>query len=408
MRLLFSTRLAEPESGYAWMRLAVATLVGTVACIGTWSVVVAIPVVEQEFGTARAGASFPYSCAMAGFAFGTLAMGRLADRWGVVAPVLLAAALLLIGYAGASQARDIWQFALLHVLVGLGGSAGFAPMMADVSHWFTRRRGLAVVVAATGSYLAGAIWPQLFQLAMAAWGWRNAHLAAGLVTAAVLVPLAFVFRVRPQASVFASAEAATQAARSDLGLSPRLLQTLLAAAGFCCCVAMSMPQVHIVAYCGDLGYGVARGAQMLAVMLGLGIVSRVASGALADRIGGVATLLIGSFMQAMALFLYLFFDGLASLFLISAIFGLFQGGIVPMYAVIVREFMPPREAGARIGVVITMTILGMSFGGWFSGWLFDQFGSYRVAFLNGLAWNFVNLALAAWLFAAGARRLRPA
>jgi MFS family permease len=160
---------------------------------------------------------------------------------------------------------------------------------------------------------------------------------------------------------------------------------------------MSMPQVHIVAYCGDLGYGVARGAEMLSLMLGFGIVSRIGSGFIADRIGGVRTLLLGSLLQGVALFLYLWFDGLASLYVISALFGLFQGGIVPSYAIIVREYFPPREAATRLGVVLMATLLGMALGGWLSGLVFDLTGSYRAAFLNGLGWNLLNVAIMVWL-----------
>ena len=183
------------------------------------------------------------------------------------------------------------------------------------------------------------------------------------------------------------------------------MQALLIVAGFACCVAMSMPQVHIVAYCGDLGYGVARGAEMLSIMLGFGIVSRLGSGFIADRIGGLATVLVGSGLQALSLALYLFFDGLASLYVISAIFGLVQGGIVPSYAIIIREDFPAREAGARVGIVIMATIFGMAFGGWMSGAIFDLTGSYRAAFLHGIAWNVVNFAIvlvAAAALAAGA------
>ena len=204
-------------------------------------------------------------------------------------------------------------------------------------------------------------------------------------------------RRRPPAAVYEQAEAATEAARADVGISPRFLLILLVLAGFSCCTAMSMPQVHLVAYCGDLGYGVARGAQM-SLMMALGIVSRIGSGFVADAIGGAATLMIGSFMQGVALLLYLYFDGLESLFVVSGIFGLFQGGIVPMYAIICRELLPPRQAGAAIGVVVSATILGMAFGGYFSGVIFDLTGSYRMAFLNGVMWNAFNFAIVAWLF----------
>jgi len=175
------------------------------------------------------------------------------------------------------------------------------------------------------------------------------------------------------------------------------LQALLCVAGFACCMAMAMPQVHLVAYCGDLGYGLARGAEMLALMMALGIVSRVAAGVIADRIGGLGTLLLGSALQALALSLYLSFGGLASLYVISALFGLVQGGIIPSYPIIVREYFLPQEAGARVGVVLMATLLGMALGGWMAGAIFDLAGSYRAAFLNGLLWNLLNTTIVLWL-----------
>ncbi len=398
-----------PDSRYAWFRLVLSLILGTTACVGTWSVVVVLPTVQAEFGTLRAGASLPFTAVMLGFAFGSLVMGRIADRYGLGVPVALGAVLLLAGYGLASQATSLTQFALAHgLLIGIGTAAGFAPLIADLSHWFVKRRGLAVVMGATGSYLAGAIWPQVITWGLANHGWRATHLAIGIVTCAIMLPLAWMLRIRPSLETMRQAEQATQAARGDLGLSPAALQAMLFVAGFACCVAMSMPQVHIVAYCSDLGYGVARGAEMLSLMMLLGVVSRLASGFVADKIGGVATLMIGSVMQAVALFFYLWFDGLSSLYLISAIFGLFQGGIVPMYAVIIREYLPPREAGVRIGFVMMATILGMAAGGYLSGLIFDQFASYRMAFLNGLLWNGLNLAVVAWLMVRGRRRLQPA
>jgi MFS family permease len=179
---------------------------------------------------------------------------------------------------------------------------------------------------------------------------------------------------------------------------------LLCIAGVACCVAMSMPQVHIVAYCGDLGYGVARGAEMLTLMMGFGVVSRLASGFIADRLGGLTTLLLGSVLQGVALVLYLLFDGLFSLYVISALFGLFQGGIVPSYTIVVREYFPAREAGTRVGLVLMMTLLGMALGGWMSGEIFDLTGSYQAAFANGIAWNLLNVVIAVLLL----RRSRPA
>jgi MFS family permease len=297
-------------------------------------------------------------------------------------------------------ADSLTQVALIYgLLIGtLGSASTFVPLMADISRWFERRRGIAVALCASGNYVAGALWPLVMNWTMPQIGWRETYVAIGVFVATIIILSSSVMRRRPSARVIAEAEEATRIARAESGLSPRLLMALLVVAGFSCCAAMSMPQVHIVAYCGDLGYGVARGAEMLSLMLFLGIISRIGSGAVSDAIGGTATLLIGSFMQGLALLLYLYFDGLTSLFIVSGIFGLFQGGIVPMYAVICRELLPPREAGAKIGLVVSATIVGMAFGGYFSGVIYDFTSSYRMAFLNGVLWNGVNLAVVGWLF----------
>jgi MFS family permease len=380
------------DSRYSWQRLAVSLVFATLACIGSWSVVVALPAVQAEFGVVRGAASAPYTLMMIGFAAAAIGMGRLSDRFGIVPAMVIAALCQSTGYLLAALSGSIWQFGAAHLLIGIGASIGFAPLIADISHWFVRSRGLAVGIVATGNYLAGALWSPILQGMIASHGWRWSHMAIAAILAATIMPMALMFRRRAPQANYAKAEAASDAARAGLGLSPNALMTLLCVAGFGCCMAMAMPQVHIVAYCADLGYGAARGAEMLALMLGLGIISRIGSGFLADRIGGVAVLLIGSSMQAAALFL-------ASLYIISGIFGLFQGGIVPMYAMIARQYMPPREAGARVGFVITATILGMAAGGLASGYIFDVFGSYRMAFLNGLLWNLLNIMLIGWLYA---------
>jgi MFS family permease len=388
----------RPDSPYAWLRLGLALFIATVAGVGMWAVIVVLPGIQAEFGVARGTASLPYTVTMLGFAFGTIVLGRISDRTGIVLPILIAGVSLGLGFGLSAIASSLTLVSALHFLVGMGSGAGFAPMMADISHWFVKRRGLAVVLIASGNYLAGGIWPLLMNQLLPGYGWRGTYLVIAAICVAIILPLAFLLARRPEKTALDAATEAAAAAQADLGLSPRLLQMLLVVAGFSCCVAMSMPQVHIVAYCGDLGYGVARGAEMLSLMLFLGIVSRIASGFLADHIGGAATLLLGSIMQGVALTLYLFFNGLASLYIISGIFGLFQGGIVPMYAVICRELLPAREAGSRIGLVMASTIVGMAFGGMVSGFIYDATNSYRLAFLNGVAWNGLNLLVVAWLF----------
>jgi len=389
------------DSPYAWLRLATAATLGTVGGAGMWSVPVALPAVQAEFAIARAEATLPFTAAMLGFALGGMVMGRLSDRRGIVASLAVGAGTVSVGYVGAGLAANVWLFALAYVVVGFGTSATFAPIIADLSQWFTRRRGIAVAVAASGNYLAGCLWPPVIAHFIAADGWRATHIGIGIFSAVAMLPLLLVLR-RPTPPHAATADAIV--AQSSLGLSPNALQALLCVAGFACCVAMSMPQVQIVAYCGDLGYGPARGAEMLSLMLGFGIISRLATGVIADRVGGVATLLIGSTLQGVALLLYLMFDGLASLYVISALFGLFQGGIVPSYAIIVREYFSPREAGTRIGLVVMATLFGMALGGWMSGAIFDHTGSYRAAFANGLGWNLLNVSIATWLLLRRGRR----
>jgi MFS family permease len=399
---------AGVESPYAWLRLVVAVVLGTVGSIGMWSVPVVLPAVQAEFAAARADASLPFTLVMIGWAVGGVAMGRLSDRFGIVAPVICGATALSIGYIVAGLAPSLVLFAAVHFLIGFGGSATFGPLIADTSQWFSRRRGIAVAIASCGNYLAGTVWPPILHHFIAAEGWRATHIGIGLVCALTMPPLLLMLRRRAPMHELASASASAAAAVHRLGLSPAALQGVLFVAGLSCCVAMSMPQVHIVAYCGDLGYGVARGAEMLSLMMAFGIVSRVASGFVADRIGGVPTLLLGSVLQGVALFLYLLFDGMASLYVISALFGLFQGGIVPMYAIIVREYFSPQEAGTRLGIVLMATLFGMALGGWMSGLIFDLTGSYRAAFANGLLWNLLNVSIALWLLMRPSRRVAPA
>ena len=394
------------ESSYAWLRLAVAMTISTLGGVGMWSVMVALPALQTEFGVTRADASLPFTMVMFGFAGGGVLMGRLADRFGIAVPLAIGTVGLSVGYLATAWSVSLWQVALAHGLIGIGCSASFGPMMADISHWFLRRRGIAVALAATGNYLAGTIWPPVVQHFISTTGWRATHIGIGLFCLITILPLLLVMRRRIESQESdAAADAAAARRQAELPFSPLTLQILLCIAGVGCCVAMSMPQVHIVAYCGDLGYGVARGAEMLSMMLGFGIISRVGSGFIADRIGGVRTLLLGSVLQGVALFLYLWFDGLASLYVISALFGLFQGGIVPSYAIIVREYFSPREAGTRLGLVLMATLLGMALGGWMSGLIFDFTGSYRAAFLNGIGWNLMNVSIMIWLLQRSRRRM---
>jgi MFS family permease len=365
--------------------------------------------VQADFGVDRASASIPYTLTMIGLGAGGVLMGRLSDRFGITVPAAIGAVALGLGYVASGYAENLWQFALAHgVLIAIGGSAVFGPVIADISHWFARRRGIAVALCACGNYLGGTIWPPVVQHLVETVGWRSAHIQIGLFCVVTMLPLAFALRRRAPHFALGAIQSVPRATPASLGFSPRALQILLAVAGVACCVAMSMPQVHIVAYCGDLGYGVARGAQMLSLMLGFGIISRVASGFVADRIGGLGMMLLSSVLQTSALLLYFSFDSLPSLYVISALFGLFQGGLIPSYAIAVREYFPAREAGTRVGILIMATLFGMAFGGWISGAIFDFTGSYRAAFANGALWNVLNAGIAFLLLLRIGRRLAPA
>jgi MFS family permease len=379
----------------------------TIGGAGMYVVTVALPPVQAEFAASRSDASLPYTLTMIGFGVGGILMGRLADRFGVMVPVMLGGACLGLGFIAAGFSQSLMQFALIQGLVIglLGTAATFAPLVADASLWFTRRRGIAVAICASGNYLAGAVWPPIVQHFFDTVGWRATYIGVGVFCLVAVLPLALMLRRRPPA-LEAAAVASVHGDWSPrpLGVSPGQLQALLCVAGVACCIAMSMPQVHIVAYCVDLGFGAQRGAEMLSLMLACGIASRLLSGWICDHIGGLRTLLLGSGLQAVALAMFLPFDGLASLYLVSALFGLFQGGIVPSYAIIVREHFSPREAGERVGTVLMATLLGMAAGGWLSGAIFDLTGSYRAAFIHGIAWNALNLAIAFELLRRSRRR----
>jgi MFS family permease len=396
-----------PDSPRAWVRLALALAISSVGGVGMWSVVVTLPAVQAEFATSRGAVSLAFTLAMLGFGLGGVATGKITDRFGIVMAMALSIGFLGVSYILAGLSSTLWQFIAVYFLIGLGTSATFAPLMAEASHWFERYRGLAVTIVASGNYIAGTIWPPLVNWGEQAAGWRTTHVIIGVFCAATMTLLLLVLRAQIGGAKVRDHENAPPP-RVDLNLSTNTLTALLCVASISCCVAMAMPQVHIVAYCGDLGYGVAHGAEMLSLMMAFGIVSRIGSGFLADRIGGLRTLLIGSAAQGFALLFYLFFDSLSSLYIISAMFGLFQGGIVPSYAIIVRESMPAREAATRVGIVILASVVGMSFGGWVSGVIFDASGSYAAAFMNGLAWNALNITIMLTLLIRSRSRLATA
>jgi len=408
------TAPADPaliDSRYAAWRLAAALAASTLGNAPMYVLAVVLPEIQRDFDVGRGEAALAYTFMMIGLGAGGFLCGRWTDRWGVARVVALGGLGTLAGFLLAAAAPGLVVFAFAHcLLLGfLGIGSSYVPLISDTALWWQRRRGVAVAVVACGNFLAGTIWPPLVQAGIDAFGWRSTFTGLGIVCGAGMLALSLCLRQRPPLTMGASAPAGSSAMSPQLnsdrpfGLSVLSAQWLLFFAAVCCCVAMAMPQVHIVAYCSDLGFGAARGAEMLSLMLGFGVVSRLASGWISDQIGGLRTLLLGSALQAVALVLFLPFDSLGSLYVISAMFGLFQGGIFPAYAIIVREYFPPEQAGARTGAVLMGGQVGMALGGWLSGEVFDLTGSYDAAFLNGIGWNLVNLAIMVWLL----WRIRP-
>lgn len=390
------------DSPYAAWRLLITLCLVTLGSSCMYVVAVVLPPVQAEFGVDRANASLPYTLMMICLGVGGMWTGKLADRFGITPVLWVGSVAVTAGFVIAGLSPNIWVFGLAHgILLGLlGSSSTFAPLMADTSLWWNKRRGIAVAICACGNYVAGAFWPPVAQWGIETIGWRQTYIGMGIFCGVCMALLSFLMRKRPPLAESNSSASPIAGAISSqpFGLQLGQAQLLLCIAAIACCVAMSMPQVHIVAYCADLGYGAARGAEMLSLMLTCGIVSRLVSGWICDRIGGIRTLLLGSTLQGIALLLFLPFDGLVPLYIISGMFGLFQGGIVPAYAIIVREHFPPKEAGARVGSVIMASLVGMALGGWLSGKIFDLTGSYHAAFMNGIAWNLLNLSISGWLF----------
>ena len=384
------------SSSYPVIRLVAALTLMTIGGSGMYSAIMVLEPAALEFSSGRGGASLPYASFMAGFAVGGVVMGRVADRYGILLPALLGSLALPAGFLLCVQATSILHLCVvLAVLCGfLGAAFSFGPLVADTSLWFTARRGLAVGIVISGNYLAGAVWPPILQHYFDQQGWRATFNDLSWFTLCTMLPLSLLLTRQPPKEKIQDAAVHPADDHRPLAMTPLNLQCLICAAGMGCCVAMAMPQVHIVPYVLDLGHPAARGAEMLGLMLGFGVISRVGSGWLSDRIGGLKTLLIGSGLQTVVLIAFLGSESLAWLYGVSIAFGLSQGGIVPSYAIILRTFFPVAEAGWRIGLALFFTIGGMAVGGWIAGALYDLTGSYTASFINAIAFNIFNLIIA--------------
>ena len=396
-----NNNLIDLDSREAWFRLIIIFIMSVVGTAGMWSVVIIMPTIQSEFQLDRAASTYPYVTTMLGYGIGNVIIGRMLDKIGIKKPIIFALTLLILSYLLSTLATNVLWLSIIQFFLGFSAAAFFGPMMADISKFFYKRKGLAVSLVASGQHLCGAIWPFLIKDFLLDGEWRHAHLFIAFVCS-IIIPILFflIGNKKPNIEMNNNTEKKEESVNSNLKLSisNRNVQTLLMFAGVFCCIAMSMPQVHIVPLCIDSGFGLAVGTEILSYMLFAAVTSRVLFGLLSDKIGPIQTLILGSTLQAISLSMFLPFDSQLSLYIVAVFFGLSQGGIVPIYAVIISKFLPSNEVAERVGLIIFATVIGMSLGGWLSGEIYDYTNSYKLAFLNGIFWNVINLSIMIYLY----------
>jgi MFS family permease len=396
------------ESRSSWVAATITTAILAISYGAPLLVVVGLKPITASLGTERSVVALAGALVWVGTGMGGIVMGWVADRIGVRSTVVFGAVMAALGLA-VSTTGQVWALFFGHaILIGLlGNSAHFPPLVVYISRWFDRRRGTAVALISSGQYVAGMLWPTVFERAITQFGWQATMLAYAVVVAAAIAPLALFLQPPPQPSrAGVAVGTGTRRRARALGLPANLVQTLLSVAGFLCCVPMAMPAAHLVAFCTDLGIPAAHGAAMLSVLLGSAFVSRLFWGWLADRIGGLGTLLAGSACQALAIAAFTATQDEVGLFAISAAYGLGFSGIVPAYVLAVRELFPSAEASWRVPTLLFISMSGMAFGGWFAGALYDHFGFYAPAFAAGAVFNVANLAVIGFLVTRQAREPR--
>jgi MFS family permease len=387
------------ETRSSWIVASVSVALLSLSFGALWITAVGLKTIAADLGGARSAPSLANSLAWLGSSVGGIAMGRLADRFGIRWTVMFGAVSICIGLFISTLGQP-WQLYLGHgIFMGLLGNAGLnAPLYVYVSRWFDRRRGSALALISSGGYVAGTIWPPIFERAIAIAGWRTTMIAYGLFMVATIVPLALIFlRVAPETMTGTTSGAGKTSTPRVFGWPPNLAFATLAFAAFLCCVTMSMPQAHLVALCSDLGISASHGAAMLSLLLGAGFLSRQVWGATSDRIGGLLTLLISSMLQAAAMTGFVLTQDEAGLFAVAGAFGVGFSGLVPAYVLAIREYFPAREASWRVPTLLLLSGSGMATGTWLAGILYDHFGYYAPAFAAGVGFNLLNFAAIATL-----------
>jgi MFS family permease len=388
-----SDRPPSIEGRGSWITAAVAIGILSISYGSPLLIVVGLKPIQEALGTDRSVVALAGSLVWVGTGLGGIPMGWLADRIGIRAVIAIGTVMIAFGLAVSAIGGTIPLYLGHGLLVGvLGNGAIYAPLLIYVSRWFDRRRGTAIALISSGQYIAGVFWPSIMERGIAAYGWQTAMLTYAAVMLIGILPLLPLLRAVPRPVSAGPAIKAGQD-RSVLGLRPNLVQGVLCVAGFCCCIPMAMPGSHIVAFCSDIGISPAHGAAMLSVLLGCAFVSRQFWGAMADRIGGLRTVMAGSACQAVAIAAFLLTQNEAGLFVIAGAYGLGFSGIIPSYSVAIRDLFPSAEAAWRIPTLLFTAMSGMAIGSWLAGWMYDHFASYAPAFATGVAFNLLNLIL---------------
>jgi len=382
------------DSLYPWLIVAASLILLTMAQGALYLLSVSLKPIAEEFDWPRKVPSLAYGLASFFAGLGSIYMAQLSERIGLGPIALFGTCMISLGAVATSFVEEWWQLYLIYgLLIGLlGNSCVFSPIIANTTRWFERRRGLAIGIVGCGQSLAGVVWPQIVPLVNGSMGWRTTYLWYGLACFALMLPAALVVRRRPPAPKNAAA-AGGDGDGLVLGWKPGVVMATLNVAIIGCCIAMALPITHLVAYGTDLGHLETEAASLVSMMLGFSMISRLGGGLLADRIGGLRTVFLGSAIQAAMLFVMAFTESLPGLLLVSAVFGIGYGGIIPIYAIAVRDHFPLAGAARRIAVLYFFGLFAMALGSWFGGWMFDQTGSYRPAFVLGSLANFGNLLL---------------
>jgi MFS family permease len=398
----FGSTLSESrsiETRTSWVVASVSLLLLGMSFGGPWITAVGLKAIAADTGGARQVPSLAVSLALFGAGAGGIVMGRVANSYGIRWTVIFGSVMIAIGLV-ISAGGAPWQLYVGHgVFMGLLGNAGLnAPLFVYVSRWFDRRRGSALALISSGGYLAGFVWPTMFERSIAYFGWRWTMIGFAILQVTTIVPLAVIFlRPPPELPTETVAHAAEGTKRTVLGWNANLVFAMLSFAAFLCCTTMSMPQQHLVAFCSDLGISATIGATMLSVLLGMGFFSRQGWGWLSDRMGGLLTAFFSSIMQCAAMSGFLFAQNTPALFAVATAFGIGFSALIPAYVLTIREYYPLSEAHWRVPSLLLLSGSGMATGGWLAGYLYDSYGYYTPAFATGVAFNVANIAILSML-----------